>query len=100
VGFLLHGRLDHLLLEGAVLALDFRLHILAFVLFHPLSLLLQLLLQFDVLLAGLVDVLEQVDSCLIFSVPLLFPLVPLLRILYSNEFVNQFLLCVLVLPSL
>jgi hypothetical protein len=58
MGLLLHGRLDHLLLESAVLALDLRLHILAFVLFHPLSLTLQLLLQFDVLLAGLVDVFE------------------------------------------
>ena len=100
MGLLLHGRLDHLLLESAVLALDLRLHILAFVLFHPLSLTLKLLLQFDVLLAGLVDVLEQVYSCLVLSVPLLLPLVPLLRVLLSHKFIDHGFVGVLVLLSL
>ena len=83
------ARLNHLLLVGAILALNFCLHVLALVLFHPLLLILLFLFEFDVLLSVLVDVLEQVNAGLVFAVPLLLSLLPLLSVLLCHELVDH-----------
>lgn len=56
VHLLHHARLNHLLLVGLVLALNFRLHVVALVVLHPVLLFLQLFLKFDVLLPICVNV--------------------------------------------
>jgi len=72
--------LDHLLFVGTILAL---------VLFHPLLIFLLLLLEFDVLLSVLVNILKQVNAGLVFAVPLLFALLPLLGVLLRHELINH-----------
>ena len=81
--------LNHLLFVGPILALNFGLHILTFVLFHPILLLPLLFLKLYVLLPILVDVLEQVDASLILAIPLSLPLLPLFGVFFWNKFVNH-----------
>ena len=95
-----HARLDHLLLVGLVLSFDLCLHVLALELLHPLGLLLELLLQFNVLLAVSIHILKQVNARLVLPVPLLLTGFPLLGVLFSYEFVNHLLVGLLVLSDL
>jgi hypothetical protein len=73
---------------GTGLALNLRVDLGLVVVAEPVGLLLHLLLEKDVVLAVLVDVLEQVDAGLVFAPPLLLPVVPLLFVLLLSEFVN------------
>jgi hypothetical protein len=88
--------LNHLLFVGPILALNFSLHILTFVLFHPILLLPLLFLKLYVLLPILVDVLEQVDASLILAIPLSLPLLPLFGVFFWNKFVNHSFVSLLV----
>ena len=88
--------LDHLLFICSILALDFSLHILALVLFHPFLLFLLLLFEFNVLLSVLVNILKQVDAGLILAVPLSLTLLPLFGILFRHKLVNHALIGLLV----
>ena len=81
--------LDHLLLVGPVLALNFSFHVLALVLLHPLLFVLLLLLEFDVLFSVLVDILKQVDAGLVLAVPLFLTLLPLLGVFLRHQLVNH-----------
>lgn len=66
---------------------------------EPVHFLLLCLLEKDVLFSGLVDVLEQVDSGLLFSLPLSLPHFVLSLCLLLNEFVNELLISSLVTLS-
>jgi hypothetical protein len=96
VSLLSHRGLNHLFLESAVLALNLRLHIVAFVLLHPFTLPLLLLLQLNVLLALLIHIFQQVDAGLVLTVPLLLALLHLLFIFLGDEFVNHSFISLLV----
>ena len=84
-----HASLDHLLFVSLVLALNFLFHILALVLLHPLAFSLELFLQLNILLAISINILKKVDAGLIFTIPLLFTVLPLFSILLCNKFVNH-----------
>lgn len=60
-------------LELSVLLRNGRLHLLPLVVLEPVAFALHLLLEKDVLFTRLVDVLEQVDSGLVLSLPLRIP---------------------------
>lgn len=98
---LLHHRcLNHLFLVGFVLAVNFGLHVLALVLFHPFSLVVKLFLKFDILLTVSVNILKEVDTGLVFTIPLLFTGIPLLGIFLSNKLVDHFVVSFLILSNL
>lgn len=61
---------------------------LLFVVLQPFSLLLHRLLQKNVSLTVLIDILHQVDPCLVFSSPLLLAGIPLLLVLVLNQFID------------
>jgi hypothetical protein len=96
VHFLSDARLDHLLLVGTILALDLSLHVLALVLLHPFVLIFLFLFEFDVLFSVLVDIFKQVDASLVFAIPQLFSVFPLLGVLFCNELVNHALICLFI----
>lgn len=100
VHLLHHASLYHLVLVGLVLALNFGFHVVALVLLHPLLLLLQLFLKFDVLLPICVDVSQQVNAGLVLTVPLLLTGFPLLGVLLSNESIDHLLVSLFVLALL
>ena len=100
MGLLLVGDSEGLLLMRPVLPLHLSVDLLLIVLSEPLLLLLERLLQQNVLLTVLVDVLEQVDSRLVFTAPLLLSGVPLLIVLDLCQILNHLLVGRLVILSL
>jgi len=79
------------LLVDAVLAFDLALNVVLLVLLEPLGFALELLFEFNISLAVLVHILEQVDFSLVLSGPLLLSLTPLLFVLVGNQAVNHLL---------
>ena len=100
VHLLHHARLDHLVLVGLVLTFNLRFHILPLIRLHPLLLAFEFLLQLDLLLSVRVNILQQVDACLVLTVPLLLASLPLLCVLLSHQLVNHLLVGLLVLALL
>jgi hypothetical protein len=96
VTLLSKARLDHLVLEGAVLTLNFTFHVLALVILHPVGLGLLLLVLVYLLLARLKHILEQVGAGLVLTVPLLLAHIPLLGVLFADEVVKQLVVGLLV----
>ena len=93
---LVKGFLEGSLLVCPVLAVNLIVDLRLVVLFVPFSLLLHGLLEKDVLLSILVHVLEEVDTSLVFSTPLLLTCVPLLLVLFLSKCLKMALLCCLV----
>ena len=89
VGLLLVGDLKLVLFVSSVLSVDLGIDLVLVVLLEPLSLLLEGLLKKYVLLTVLVDVLEEVDTSLILTTPLLFTSVPLVLVLLLSQLVNH-----------
>ena len=73
---------------------------LSLVLLEPLELLLLSLLEEDILLSGVIDVLEQIDSSLLLSLPLGFLHFVLSFSLLLHELIDKFLISLLVSLSL
>ena len=92
VGLLLVGDLKLVLFVSSVLSFDLGINLVLVVLLEPLGLLLQGLLKKYVLLTVLVDVLEEVDTSLILTTPLLFTSVPLVLVLLLSQLVNHALI--------
>lgn len=89
VGLLLVGDLKLVLFVSSVLSVDLGIDLVLVVLLEPLSLILEGLLKKYVLLTVLVDVLEEVDTSLILTTPLLFTSVPLVLVLLLSQLVNH-----------
>jgi hypothetical protein len=96
VALLSKASFDHLILVGAVLALNLAFHIVALVLLHPVGLLLLNLVKMYFVLAGRVNILEQVNAGLVLTVPLLFAQLPLFRILFLHKSVDHLFVCELI----
>ena len=93
---LVKGFLEGSLLVCPVLAVNLIVDLRLVVLFMPFSLLLHGLLEKDVLLSILVHVLEEVDTSLVLTTPLLLACVPLLLVLFLSKGLKMALLCCLV----
>lgn len=89
MGLLLVGDLKLVLFVSSVLSVDLGIDLVLVVLLEPLSLILEGLLKKYVLLTVLVDVLEEVDTSLILTTPLLFTSVPLVLVLLLSQLVNH-----------
>lgn len=88
MSLLVEGFLEGTLLMSLVLSLNVAVNHILVILFEPEGFFLQCLLQQDVLLAVLVHVLEQVDSGLVLTAPLLLAGVPLLLVFVLSELIN------------
>ena len=97
MGLLVKGFLESALLMGRVLPLDVAVDHILVILFEPEGFFLHCLLQQDVLLAVLVHVLQQVDSGLVLTAPLLLTGVPLLLVFVLSELINVSLISLLVI---
>lgn len=84
----IHGVFESSLLVLPVHGFDLCTDRLLFMVLQPLSFLLHRLLQKNVSLAVLIDILHQVDSCLVLSSPLLLAGVPLLLVLLRSQFID------------
>jgi hypothetical protein len=91
VALLSKASLDHLILVGAVLALNLAFHVVALVLLHPVCLLLFNLVKMYFMLAGGVNILKKVDTGLVLTVPLLLAQLPLFRIFFHHKSVDHLL---------
>lgn len=97
MGLLVKGFLESALLMGRVLPLDVAVDHILVILFEPEGFFLHCLLQQDVLLAVLVHVLQQVDSGLVLTAPLLLTGVPLLLVFVLSKLINVSLISLLVI---
>ena len=105
MGLLLVGDPEGVLLVRPVLPLHLSVNLRLIVLLEPLLLPLERLLEQNVLLTVLIDVLEQVDSSLVFTAPLLLSGIPLFIVLYlcqpfDHLLVGRLVICRLVIVSL
>jgi hypothetical protein len=100
VGLLVHGDHGSLGHESLVLTGNFSVDHGLVVLLQPGGLVLQLLLEFDVGLAVLVDILEEVNTSLVFTSPLNLTSVPLLLVFVSDKAFDHLLVFLLVVLSL
>ena len=96
MSLLVESFLESALLIDLVLSLDVTVDHILVILFEPEGFFLHCLLQQDVLLAVLVHVLEQVDSGLVLTAPLLLTGIPLLLVFVLSELVNVALVSLLV----
>ena len=71
-----------------VLSLNISIDLSLVVILEPLSLFLESLLEEDVLLAILVHILQEVDTGLVFTTPLLLTSIPLFLVLLLNKSFN------------
>ena len=85
VSLLVEGLLERSLFVCTVLAINLVIDLRLIVLFMPLSLFFECLLEEDVLLSILIDILEQVDAGLVLTTPLLFTSIPLLLVLFLGQ---------------
>lgn len=74
---------------SAVLLFNLRIDALLLMVAEPFSLFLQSLLEKNVLLTVLIHVLEEVDTGLVFTSPLLFTSVPLLLVFLLSKFIDS-----------
>ncbi|MCP4556334.1 MAG: hypothetical protein GY836_13010 [Herbaspirillum sp.] len=96
VSLLVNSLLEGVLLMHTVLTINLCINLLLIVLPEPFCLFLHCLLKQNILLTILVNVLEQVDSSLVFTTPLLFTVVPLLFVLFLSQLVNASLISCLI----
>ena len=74
---------------STVLLVNLSINALLFMVAEPVSFFLQSLLEKNVLLTVLIHVLEEVDTGLVFTSPLLFTSVPLLLVFLLSKFINS-----------
>ena len=79
-----------------VLSLNISIDLGLVVIPEPCSLFLESLLEKDVLLAILVHILQEVDTGLVFTAPLLLTIIPLFLVFYLSKIFNHFLMSGLV----
>ena len=96
VSLLVEGLLESALFVRLVLTFDVSIDLPFVVLLEPIGLFLHSLLQQDVLFTVLVHVLEQVDTGLVLTTPLLLTSVPLLFVFNLSELVDHLLVRLLV----
>ena len=89
VSLLLVGNPECVLFVGSGLPVNIRINLLLVMVLKPGSLVLESLLEQNVLLAVLVDVLEQVDASLILAAPLLLTSIPLLLVFNLSQLFNH-----------
>ena len=96
VSLLVNSLLEGVFLMHTVLTINLVINLLLIVLPKPLCLFLHCLLEQNILLTILVNVLEQVDSSLVFTTPLLFTVVPLLLVFFLGQLVDASLISCLI----
>lgn len=74
---------------STVLLVNLSINALLFMIAEPVSFFLQSLLEKNVLLTVLIHVLEEVDTGLVFTSPLLFTSIPLLLVFLLSKFINS-----------
>ena len=74
---------------STVLLVNLSINALLFMVAEPVSFFLQSLLEKNVLLTVLIHVLEEVDTGLVFTSPLLFTSIPLLLVFLLSKFINS-----------
>ena len=79
-----------------VLSLNISIDLGLVVIPEPCSLFLESLLEEDVLFAILVHILQEVDTGLVFTAPLLLTIIPLFLVFYLSKIFNHFLMSGLV----
>lgn len=99
VGLLVHGDHGSCGHEGLVLTGDFSLNVGLVVSLQPVGLIFHLLLEFDVSFTVLVDILEEVNTSLVFTSPLNLTSVPLFLVFVSNKAFNHLLVFLFVVLS-
>ena len=93
---LLVGNLEGFLLMSLVLRFNRVIDRLLVVVLQPVSLALHGLLEQDVLLTVLIHILEEVDTCLVLTAPLLLATIPLLLVLSLGQLIDHLLVSCLV----
>ena len=96
MSLLVNSLLESVFLMHTVLTVNLSIDLLLIVLPEPLCLFLHCLLKQNILLTILVNVLEQVNSSLILTTPLLFTVVPLLLVLFLGQLVDATLISCLI----